>query len=466
MIEWLAAATLIALAADGGGKSLNFDKYGGWKAVHFERGRFFRTHHDGKRWWLVTPEGNAFLSIGACCVGPRGSTIRNTSRAPYHEGVLAKHGDVPTWAKATRKRMRTWGFNTKACWSGDEVQRVPKADILGMSGGAGGNWLTGGMPDFFDPSFPEHARQKAKQCRARRDDPWLIGYFLDNELAWGKDWRMAPNLFDRYAQLPADAPGKRAWCKLLKKRHKTCASFNKTWSPSIESWNELAAVKAVKPKPDRAQAVLEDRRAFVLLASKAYFRTCCEAIRAEDPHHLILGCRFVSWVAPRMAVKACGEYCDVVSINFYELGVAGHVLYERWHAGSDHVDGKVDMSDFHRLTNKPLLITEFGFRSKDSGLPNTYPPPLAVQPLVRTQAERAKRYDKYVTMWMSQPFFVGYHWFRWMDEPKEGRFDGENGNYGLVDIRDEPYKVFIKGVTRTNRQAWTLHRKSAEDEAR
>jgi len=34
---------------------------------------------------------------------------------------------------------------------------------------------------------------------------------------------------------------------------------------------------------------------------------------------------------------------------------------------------------------------------------------------------------------------VGYYWFVHCDEPKEGRFNGENSNYGVVNIHDEVY---------------------------
>ena len=43
--------------------------------------------------------------------------------------------------------------------------------------------------------------------------------------------------------------------------------------------------------------------------------------------------------------------------------------------------------DGERLTpTGALLVTEFGFRAEDSGLPNTFPPPQFVQPLVATQS--------------------------------------------------------------------------------
>ena len=40
------------------------DRFGGWKSKQFKASGFFRTEYDGRRWWLVTPEGNAFISFG------------------------------------------------------------------------------------------------------------------------------------------------------------------------------------------------------------------------------------------------------------------------------------------------------------------------------------------------------------------------------------------------------------------
>ncbi|MCH2208201.1 MAG: hypothetical protein MK132_20335 [Lentisphaerales bacterium] len=39
------------------------DKYGSWKGKIFKATGFFRTEKEDP-WWLVTPEGNAFISLG------------------------------------------------------------------------------------------------------------------------------------------------------------------------------------------------------------------------------------------------------------------------------------------------------------------------------------------------------------------------------------------------------------------
>ena len=70
---------------------------------------------------------------------------------------------------------------------------------------------------------------------------------------------------------------------------------------------------------------------------------------------------------------------------------------------------------------------------------------------------RAKAYSNYETRLESLPQAVGYHWFQWSDEPKEGRFDGENSNYGLVNIADQPYMEFVDAVSAANKAALEMH---------
>lgn len=42
----------------------------------------------------------------------------------------------------------------------------------------------------------------------------------------------------------------------------------------------------------------------------------------------------------------------------------------------------------------------------------------------------------------------------------EGRFDGEDSNYGLVDIQDRPYQEFVEAVRKANAAAWEAHQKA------
>ena len=76
--------------------------------------------------------------------------------------------------------------------------------------------------DVFSPQFAERVRQQAvKSCSGRGKDPFLLGYFTDNELRWGADWRSKKTLFEEFLALPEDRPGKQAIVRLMRARHST-----------------------------------------------------------------------------------------------------------------------------------------------------------------------------------------------------------------------------------------------------
>lgn len=60
-------------------------------------------------------------------------------------------------------------------------------------------------------------------------------------------------------------------------------------------------------------------------------------------------------------------------------------------------------------------------------------------PVVPTQAGRATSVRNTLAGLARTPYVVGADWFQFYDEPKFGRDDGENYNFGLVDIHDQPY---------------------------
>jgi hypothetical protein len=76
---------------------------------------------------------------------------------------------------------------------------------------------------------------------------------------------------------------------------------------------------------------------------------------------------------------------------------------------------------------------------------------------VATQTERAEAYERYTTQALSLPFVVGLHWFQYTDQPFQSRaHDGENSNYGLVTIEDEPYVTLVEKMRQVNAQAATI----------
>jgi hypothetical protein len=52
------------------------------------------------------------------------------------------------------------------------------------------------------------------------------------------------------------------------------------------------------------------------------------------------------------------------------------------------------------------------------------------------------------------------HWFQYYDHPRGGRDDGEDYNFGLVDIDDRPYERLVEAFSRVNPQLAGLHRQA------
>jgi len=148
-----------------------------------------------------------------------------------------------------------------------------------------------------------------------------------------------------------------------------------------------------------------------------------------------LGCRFAGYAPPEV-LKVIKDYVDVISINYY-----------------DHKPPIDYLRYIYVITKKPILLTEFSFKAMDSGLPNTK----GAGTPVPTQKERAELAKEFIKELVSQPFIIGYHWFQYMDQPKEGRFDGENSNFGLVKINDEPWKELIRALKEINMRAEKIH---------
>ena len=362
---------------------------------------FFQVSELGGRWLLITPDGKPFYSVGVNHVTANNNVDRETGICPYCEAVAASYESHEAWAGATVERLETWGFNTIGAWSDYELfaPLMPYTKLLSIGAG---------QPDWFSPEFETHVQaQVEERVVPLKDDPNLIGWFLDNELKWGKDWRSSNTMLDEYMLLDAGSPGR-----------------------------------------ETAEQYAGDHEGFLLALATRYFRVATESIRAADPNHLILGSRASSLSLPPQVPQAAGPYLDVFSVNFYSTTEGLFEALDQSWGPLVPIDGWLQVH--HDVSGLPLMATEFSFRSSESEPPNTYPP---IYLTFSTQGERAVAYDEYVRNCFDAPYIVGHHWFEYVDQPVGGRFDGENNNFGLVTVADEPYQDFVVPVTATNASA-------------
>jgi len=351
---------------------------------------------------------------------------------------VAQFFDAQRWRESTLERLQAWGFNTLGNWSDLALgtrHRLPYTIPLLIRGDyasipTGHDWW-GGMPDPFDPRFAMAAeRAIAIATRDHRNDPWVIGYFADNELSWaapGSDPRARYALAYGALRLTTDVPAKRAFLKQLRDRYRNHRGLSAAWGIELTAWElmEDPGFEAPLPSPEHP-AIEEDLQRFQQLFAETYFKTIAESLDWHAPDHLLLGGRFA--ITTPEAVAACARYCDVLSFNFYTREPQhGH--------------------DFEalRTLDKPVLVSEFHFGSRDRG------PFWGGVSEVPAEAERGTAYRHFLERALAEPSIVGVHWFQYLDQPVTGRLlDGENGHIGLVGVTDRPFAGFVEGVRKAN----------------
>ena len=108
------------------------DHYGGWKGKSFEATGFFRVEKDD-RWWLVTPEGNAFLSFGINHLYPDLFRQRFNKEAWQKRLGVSDLNENSTFNPALRnwflQTCRDYGFNTVGVHNALQIVNRPKPAV-------------------------------------------------------------------------------------------------------------------------------------------------------------------------------------------------------------------------------------------------------------------------------------------------------------------------------------------------
>ncbi|MBM4368473.1 MAG: hypothetical protein FJ102_19820 [Deltaproteobacteria bacterium] len=424
----------------------------------FDTTGFFRVEARCGQWFLLDPQGEPTLSIGVNAAGPSGDAGLESGIDQYAEAVAAAYATPEDWADEATRRLQNWGFTTAGAWSDDALflDRLPVAPVLYLSGG---DWQSGSVADWHDPSWSRGvADSVAAQVAPLAGNASVQGWFLDNETRWGPDWRGSETLLQLYLALPAEAPGKIVAVDHLLDQLGNVEAVNTALGTTFASRDEMLAtldwdtLDAGDSEPESGLTTT-----WLEAAADHYFSTTTEAIRGHDPDHLVLCNRDVSVMTRLEVHRAAARYCDVLSINNYTFaeGVAEAAM-----ALSGALDPGDALAAVHDdLANhdldRPIIVSEYGFRAADAGLPNSWPP---IYPTYTTQDERAAAASAYVDTHAAAPWIIGWHWFRWVDEPPDGRFDGEDNNFGLVNLADEPYEAVTTALAGANSRALAARR--------
>jgi len=271
--------------------------------------RYFTVGQRNGRWWLITPEGKPFFSIGLNHIDP--SPLRYMANGDLWE---RKYGNsMERWLKeSVASDLRAWGFNSVG-WTQEVVTRgptnhrhsraftfeeyqwlgLPYCHLLPFADFH--QWeVETRHPDFTSPEFAEWCDYVAREhCARMKDDPKLIGYFS------------------------IDCP---------------------TW---IHTTKE-SAWKGPLFDPEKLKTDTGRRELFEL--ATRWYRITHDAIRRYDKNHLILGDRYeANRPIADEVLEAAKPFVDVFSFQHFAKPDLVAQNLDRW----------------HRKTGKPVLLADY-----------------------------------------------------------------------------------------------------------
>lgn len=453
-----------------------FSRWGGWKKKRVKATGFFRTHHDGHRWWLVDPAGYLFWSSGMDCVhasigheskletrymnlqkahaelpNPLGSLGRCYRVNPWHSKDNKEFNYLEAnfirafgpehwydhWITTAHAELRRLGFNTAGDWSDEYAARregTPYTRPLELHFKfAHTPMAVGAIPDVFHPNLAKDAAVFAESLRETVNDPALLGYFLHNEPHW-HSWSGGPAggmLFETHS-----CHTRLVLADFLRRRYRSDKALARAWDMSVT----LKAVSRGAWSKDLTPAACRDLEDFSTVMIDKLCRTMSTACRKVDPNHLNLGVRW--WTFPPLwALKGMGCF-DVISFNYYLPRVDTIPYQQERENGVERV--------MHKL-NRPFLVGEWHFGALDAGLPTAG--------LYRTsnQQERAKAFRVYVENAAALPWCVGAHWFLMYDGTVlTSSKSNENANIGFFDITHNPHVPICRAARATHERLYKV----------
>ena len=432
--------------------SPELDQYGGWTGKKFEATGWFRTEKDD-RWWLVTPEGNAFLTLGINHFHPH-FWNQDYNREAWRKQLGVASMSLPQSGPALRawflETCREYGFNTVGVHNTLQVLNAPRAVMPYVQPIAFveiPHWKTeipdDNFVDVFADEFELHCDQLARQFALPiKDDPFLLGYAMtDCPLFTEEDCRERTDVIGgarregrvgwprRLRNLPAAAAGKQAYVATARDLYGgKIGDFNTTYGTSFDSFDALERAKQWRQQTDLSNASeTRDNIEFLKRVVFKYYQTAREAIRRYDPNHLFFGDKInANTDALDTVLPVTSQFTDVV---FYQM----YARYEVQRPGLDRWSRRVDM---------PFVNGDSAYTMITDDMPRPY------GPVADGLAQRIEWTEEFFRGAFARPEFVGWHYCGLIDANNRIPSKAGRQHSGLMDGFGRPYAGIKEALRR------------------
>ncbi|MFC1714255.1 hypothetical protein ACFL6S_11330 [Candidatus Poribacteria bacterium] len=435
------------------------DPYGGNPDISFGKTGFFRLEKTD-RWWLVTSEGNAFLSFG----------INHYHWGWWAAGYNRDHwlrefgGDRPgdaSWVKGFREAaagdLARLGLNTLGVHSDPPVLMDPKPiapyiakfDPVDIP-----HWKQPGPEEFvdiFSPEFEARCDSMARELvEPRALDPFLVGFAMtDCPVLTDHDARMREQTIYGAARpdlptwprvlrnLGANAPGKQAYVENMRVLYQDdVAAFNTAYGTDFASWDALAAARDWRMETDFGNGhELRDNTEFLRRCVDQYYRIAKDALRRYDANHLFFGDK----------INANTDTLDtILDITSRHTDLVFYQAYGRYRMQKEILDR------WTTLVDMPFLNGDSTFAVATEMMPRPY------GPLAANQAERAAWTREFAESAFARPDFVGWHICGIIDTWKTLPHKEEHQHSGLMTPMGKFYPKMEQAIQELSRRLYQI----------
>ncbi|MDP3072847.1 MAG: hypothetical protein Q8N18_21325 [Opitutaceae bacterium] len=341
-------------------------------------GYFHVAQEAGGRWRLLDPEGRFFFLCGV------------------HGVRAAPAGSDAEWPPDPAARLRAWGFNAVGLGAADGAGRDDGLPFLAaVDFVAAGRALAGPglrLPDVFDPEWPRRALARAAEvCAPLASERALIGWVGDAALEWPQAVAGGrPGLLQQCLSLePGFAVYHAAWEFALALHGGRLDALAQAWGAAIAN-KEVVRALTRADQGIATRGYLRDDARWTREFARRYFTAVGAAVRAADPHHLVLGARSLGRAGAHVAAEMVFPAVDVALVDWRELPAAANPV-------------------------QPVIAGDVGWAAAE------FQRPLAGGRVGRlTTLERMLRRARAGLARLERnPAVVGYAWARWEDGPGE-----------------------------------------------
>jgi hypothetical protein len=421
----------------------NFLAVSGWTGKKFQATGFFRIEKD-QRWWLVTPDGHAFLSFGINHLHPDWWLQEHSRNAwEKHLNVTNINGDdfQPALRNWFLKACQEYGFNTVGVHNqlsvinnpSPTIPYIQKLTLVDIP-----HWKQEvpdeNFLDVFSDSFEQRCDRMGREIAfPAKNDPYLLGYALtDCPLLTEEDCRQRTDVIGgaarnarvgwprRLRNLGKDAPGKKAYvATMLELYHNRIDEFNLTYTTEFDSFDQLARAENWRLDTDLSnENETRDNVRFLKKVVAKYYQAARDSIRRYDPNHLFIGDKLnANTDTVDTILSTTSQYTDLI---FYQM-------YGRWDIQGSCLDR------WSKKVDQPFINGDAAFTM----ITETMPRPFG--PVADNIAQRAAWTEEFFRGAFSRLEFVGWHYCGLIDADNQIPSKKDRQHSGLMDAFGEPY---------------------------